>query len=120
MAYRLLVSGDRSSFTILAFDPATTTLRSTADYTAPYNASWVEPVSSHSNIDSLIGLSEGDDAGLLYSFEIDHTRKTCRITSQQPTLGAPAHCRFSTSDNRAEFLTLTIQSQSRLLKTIPQ
>ncbi|RAH72504.1 putative isomerase YbhE [Aspergillus aculeatinus CBS 121060] len=91
MHYKLLLSGDRADFTTLAFDLDKKKLSILANYAAPYNASWVEPVSSQGSVDQLLGLSEGDDAGLLYSFEVDHAHKACKITSQQPTLGAPGH-----------------------------
>lgn len=94
MQYRLLVSGDRDHFTTLDFDPSMKQLSILADYPAPFNASWVDPISSHSDIDYLFGLSEGEEAGSLYSFGINHTRGSCRVTSEQPTLGAPAHCRY--------------------------
>ena len=89
---RLLISGDRPHFTTLSFNPRTSTLSIDANYPGPYNASWVEPASSVVGVDRLIGLSEGEDAGLLFTFEINHAKKTFTITSQQPTLGAPAHC----------------------------
>ncbi|RSL96728.1 hypothetical protein CDV31_013332 [Fusarium ambrosium] len=91
MGPKLLLSGDRANFTTVAVDLEKGELKILANYPAPYNVSWAEPVSSHGNIDSLVGLSEGEEAGLLFSFEIDHAHETCRITSQQPTLGAPAH-----------------------------
>ncbi|RSL70402.1 hypothetical protein CEP53_001838 [Fusarium sp. AF-6] len=91
MQLMLLLSGDRANFTTVAVDLEKGELKVLANYPAPYNVSWAEPVSSHGNIDRLVGLSEGEEAGLLFTFEIDHAHKTCRITSQQPTLGAPAH-----------------------------
>ncbi|KFZ06244.1 hypothetical protein V501_07588 [Pseudogymnoascus sp. VKM F-4519 (FW-2642)] len=91
MQYRLLVSGDRDHFTTLAFDPSTKRLSILADYPAPFNASWVNPISLHNGIDYLVGLSEGEEAGSLYCFDINHARESCKITSEQPTLGAPAH-----------------------------
>ncbi|UPL04067.1 hypothetical protein LCI18_015001 [Fusarium solani-melongenae] len=87
----LLLSGDRANFTTVAVDFEKGELKVLANYPAPYNVSWVEPVSSHGNIDRLVGLSEGEEFGLLFTFEVDHAQETCRITSQQPTLGAPAH-----------------------------
>lgn len=90
----LLISGDRANFTTLTLDLEKTELSLVANYPAPENASWVEPASSHGDVDCLIGLSEGEDFGLLYTFEIDHAQKTCKITSQQPTLGAPGHCKW--------------------------
>lgn len=92
MHCKLLLSGDRADFTTLALDLDKKKLSILANYAAPYNASWIEPVSSQGSVDQLLGLSEGDDAGLLYSFEVDHAHKACKITSQQPTLGAPGHC----------------------------
>ena len=89
---KLLISGDRADFTTLSFDPSKKQLSVLANYAAPPNASWTERSSSHGSIDRLIGLSEGDESGLLYSFEIDHARKNCKITSQQPTLAAPGYC----------------------------
>ncbi|KAL4901550.1 hypothetical protein BDW74DRAFT_170019 [Aspergillus multicolor] len=91
MQHKLLVSGDRASFTTLSLDLTKKELNILAEYPAPYNASWVEPVSSQGSIDRSIGLSEGDESGLLYTFEIDHNAKTYSITSQQATLGAPGH-----------------------------
>ncbi|KAI8668541.1 hypothetical protein NCS55_00880300 [Fusarium keratoplasticum] len=87
----LLLSGDRANFTTVAVDFEKDELKVLANYPAPYNVSWAEPVSSHGNIDRLVGLSEGEESGLLFTFEVDHAKETCRITSQQPTLGAPAH-----------------------------
>jgi hypothetical protein len=95
MRYKLLVSGARDHFTTLAFDTSTKRLSILADYAAPFNVSWVEPITSNDGIDFLVGLSEVDDTGSLYSFAIDHLHKTCRVTSEQPTLGAPAHCRYT-------------------------
>jgi len=94
MSYKLLESGERADFTTLALDVDKNELRVLANYPAPYNASWVEPCKPNGRIDRLIGLSEGDESGLLYTFEVDHEREACRITSQQPTLGAPGHCKF--------------------------
>ncbi|OJJ02458.1 hypothetical protein ASPVEDRAFT_151102 [Aspergillus versicolor CBS 583.65] len=91
MSYKLLVSGERANFTTLALDVDKKELRLLANYPAPHNASWVEPCKSQGSTDRLIGLSEGEEAGLLYTFEVDHEREACRITSQQPTLGAPGH-----------------------------
>lgn len=88
----LLISGNRAHFTTLALDLEKKELSIVANYPAPTNASWVEPSSSDGDICRLVGLSEDDESGLLYTFEIDHAQKTCKITSQQPTLGAPAHC----------------------------
>jgi hypothetical protein len=93
MSCKLLLSGDRPTFTTLALDVAKKELRLLADYPAPFNASWVELVASQGSVDRLVGLSEGTESGLLYTFEIDHHRKACRTTSQQQTRGAPAHCK---------------------------
>ncbi|KAF4949923.1 hypothetical protein FSARC_13344 [Fusarium sarcochroum] len=82
----ILLSGDRANFTTLAVDLEKGEIEIVADYPAPENVSWVEPESSTGNIDRLIGLSEGEESGLLFTFEIDHSKKTCNITSQQPTL----------------------------------
>lgn len=87
----LLISGDRADFTTLALDVERKKLSLVANYPAPANASWVEPTSSHGDVDRLVGLSEGEESGLLYTFEINHAQKTCKITSQKPTLGAPGH-----------------------------
>lgn len=89
----LLISGDRANFTTLSLDVAKRQLSLVANYPAPENASWVEPASSHGDVDRLVGLLEGEESGLLYTFEIDHEQKRCKITSQQPTLGAPGHCK---------------------------
>ncbi|RSL45008.1 hypothetical protein CEP54_014454 [Fusarium duplospermum] len=91
MKPKLLLSGDRANFTTVAVDLEKGELKVLASHPAPYNVSWAEPVSSHENIHRLVGLSEGEESGLLFTFEIDHVQGTCRITSQQPTLGAPAH-----------------------------
>lgn len=92
MQHRLLISGQRSSFTTLSFHDESKQLNILAEYEAPSNASWVEPWSCKDNLTKSIGLSEGEDTGLLYTFEIDHEKQKCRITGQQPTRGAPAHC----------------------------
>lgn len=92
MKRTLLISGHRANFTTLSLDVDKSELSIAAEYPGPFNVSWVEPSSSQGNVDRLIGLSEGDDSGLLYTFEIDHARKRCNITSQKSTLGAPAHC----------------------------
>lgn len=92
MKHKLLISGLRANFTTLVFNPSEKEVNVSANYAAPVNASWVELVSSQGSVDRLVGLSEDDEQGLLYSFEIDHERKECNITSRQPTLGAPAHC----------------------------
>ncbi|KAJ9144538.1 hypothetical protein NKR23_g5969 [Pleurostoma richardsiae] len=91
MKRRLLVSGDRADFTTLTLDLDKKVLGVNANYPGPFNVSWVELSSSHGDVDRLVGLSEGIESGLLYTFEIDHSQKTCKITSQQTTLGAPAH-----------------------------
>ncbi|KAL4893489.1 putative isomerase YbhE [Aspergillus ambiguus] len=88
---KLLISGERADFTTLALDLDRKELSILANYAAPFNASWVELSSSQGSIDRLVGLSEGNESGLLYIFEIDHAQKTCKITSQQPTMGAPGH-----------------------------
>lgn len=95
MKHTLLISGNRGHFTTLTFAPDKGDLRVLAQYPAPFNASWIEPSSSQGGIDRLVGLSEGTESGSLYTFEIDHAQETCRITSQRPTLGAPAHCEHS-------------------------
>lgn len=92
MPLKLLISGDRAHFTTLAFDPNKQKLKTVAHYPAPYNVSWVEPMSLQGHVDRLVGLSEGEESGLLFTFEIDHKLRQCRMTSQEPTLGAPAHC----------------------------
>lgn len=97
MEQRILVSGERDNFTTLAFNSDQRRLSILANYEAPYNASWVELSSSEGGTDHLIGLSEGFESGLLYTFEIDHIEKTCKITSKQETLGAPAHCKSAPS-----------------------
>lgn len=95
MKSKLLISGERPNFTILEIDLAKKALYIVAHYAAPFNSSWIELSSSKGDIDFLIGLSEGVESGLLYTFEVDHGRKAFKITSQQPTLGAPGHCEFS-------------------------
>lgn len=93
MKRKLLISGDRTEFTTLEFDDSKLDLHVLGNYKAPHNASWIERISTNGNIDQLIGLSEGDERGLLYSFEVDHIHRTCTITSCLPTLGAPGHCK---------------------------
>lgn len=88
----LLLSGDRADFTTLSVDFEKGEIKIVANYPAPENVSWVEPESSSGSVDRLVALSEGEEYGLLFTLEIDHSQKTCNITSQQPTLGAPAHC----------------------------
>lgn len=88
----LLLSGNRATFTTLAVDLEKGEIKVVANYPAPENVSWVEPESSNGYVDRLIALSEVEESGLLITFEIDHSNKICNITSQQPTLGAPAHC----------------------------
>lgn len=95
MKQKLLVSGQRANLTTLVLDVDKGCLSTTAEYPGPFNVSWIEPSSSHGDIDRLIGLSEGTESGLLYTFEIDHRQKTFTFTSQKPTLGAPAHCKCS-------------------------
>ncbi|KAG6364508.1 hypothetical protein INS49_006109 [Diaporthe citri] len=87
----LLISGQRANFTTLSLDVDKRELSIVAECPGPFNVSWVEPLASHGDVDRLVGLSEGDESGLLYTFEIDHEQKTCNITSQKSTLGAPAH-----------------------------
>lgn len=95
MKVKLMVSGDRADFTTLELDLAKRELAILANYAAPFNASWVEPYSSQGSIDRMIGLSEGEESGTLFTLEIDHAQKTCSITSLQETLGAPGHCESS-------------------------
>ena len=90
MTRRLLLSGEREDFTILAFVADQLTVRS--HHKAPFNVSWTEHVCSVDGIDHFIGLSEGEESGLVFTFIIDVDNEECIITSQQPTLGAPAHC----------------------------
>lgn len=94
MKRKLLISGLRADFTTLSLDSDEKNLEILANYAAPFNASWIEHISSQGDVDNLYGLSEDDDAGLIYTFQIDHTQISCVITSQQPTLGAPAHCKY--------------------------
>lgn len=105
-----MISGERGDFTTLAFDPGNKELSVLANYAAPFNASWIEPFSSQGSIDRLIGLSEGVESGLLYSFEIDHAQKTCHITSQQSTFGAPGHCELALRQSLAVLLMSLGQS----------
>ncbi|KIR29558.1 hypothetical protein I309_01627 [Cryptococcus deuterogattii LA55] len=92
MGYRLIASGDRPTFTVLKFDPAHSALNLERNYPAPYNCSWLEKSpfrqQSDSAVDKLFGLSEGDEKGELFTFELDG--KGIKITSREPTLGAPA------------------------------
>lgn len=97
MERKILLSGDRDDFTVVAFDTDKQTLRVIANHPAPANASWIEPESEYGGVARFVGLSEGKADGLLYTFEIDHAKNTCKITSQQPTLGNPAHCEDQTT-----------------------
>lgn len=89
----LLISGDRADFTTLTLDINKRELSIVANYPSPFNVSWVELSSSLGAVDRFVGLSEGEESGLLYTFEIDHEKKSCKITSQKDTGGAPAHCK---------------------------
>nr|KIR46978.1 hypothetical protein I312_03874 [Cryptococcus bacillisporus CA1280] len=93
MGYRLIASGDRPTFTVLEFDPAHSALKLERNYPAPYNCSWLEKSpfrqQSDGTVDKLFALSEGDEKGELFTFELDG--KDIKITSREPTLGAPAH-----------------------------
>ncbi|KAK9466981.1 putative isomerase YbhE [Lipomyces arxii] len=91
MARKLLLSGERADFTVVDFDEGSKKLSIVANYPSPENASWVETTSTEGSVNRFIGLSGGLSVGSLYTFEIDHANDTCKITSQQPTLGAPAH-----------------------------
>lgn len=93
MAHKILVSGERANFTVLEFDSQTRNVVPIEDHVAPFNASWIEMSKTDGQIDRLFGLSEGEDSGLLYTFDVDHGQGTCQITSERPTLGAPAHCK---------------------------
>ena len=88
----LLLSGERSNLTVVEFDTDSHKLAVTAEYPAPFNVSWTEPLPSEEKLDHLVGLSEGEESGLIFTFDIDHGINTCEITRQQETLGAPAHC----------------------------
>lgn len=92
MKHTVLISGKRAGLTTLSFDPEKKQLDLVANYAGPFNVSWVEPSSSLGDISRLVGLSEGKESGLIYTFEIDHAKQACKTTSQRPTLGAPAHC----------------------------
>lgn len=93
MSYKLLISGDREEFTTLALDADAKKLSIIANYQAPYNVSWVERSSSCGDVDRLIGFSEGLEKGFIFTFDMDHSKSTFNYTSQQPCLGAPAHCK---------------------------
>ncbi|KAK2604478.1 hypothetical protein N8I77_007405 [Diaporthe amygdali] len=112
MKRTLLISGKRANFTTLVLDVDKKELSIVADYPGPFNVSWVEPSSSHGNVDCLIGLSEGDDSGLLYTFEIDHAQKVCKITSQKSTTGAPAH--FLGIVIHTRWVVITLRDRSAL------
>lgn len=92
MSRTLLLSGDRAEFSTLSFDTETKELTLLGSYAAPKNASWVEFLLSQGDTKHFIGLSETEDLGWLYSFEIDEAQKTCQITSREPTSGDPSHC----------------------------
>lgn len=93
MSRTLLLSGDRAEFSALCFDTKTKKVILLGSYAAPKNASWVEFLSSQGDTKHFIGLSETEDLGWLYSFEINEVQKTCQITSREPTSGDPAHCK---------------------------
>jgi hypothetical protein len=109
MKHKLLISGERADFTTLELDLEKKELRVLANYPAPFNASWIEPTSTKQSTDRLVGLSEGVESGLLFTFEIDHTAKACKITSQQPTLGAPGHCKPYSSSPLMSLVYLSIE-----------
>ncbi|KIW98254.1 uncharacterized protein Z519_01838 [Cladophialophora bantiana CBS 173.52] len=113
MEHTLLISGERAHFTRLALDLSKKELRVLDNYSSPFNASWVEFSSRKGSIDHLIGLSEGTESGLLYTFDIDHAQKRTKITSQQPTLGAPAHF-ITLRDNSALALSTYLGSSVAL------
>lgn len=96
MGYRLIASGDRPSFTVLEFDPVQSALKLEHNYPAPHNCSWLEKSpfrqESDGTVDKLFALSEGDEKGELFTFELDG--KDVKITSREPTLGAPAQCEY--------------------------
>ncbi|KAJ0104375.1 hypothetical protein J7T55_011159 [Diaporthe amygdali] len=117
MKRTLLISGKRANFTTLALDVNKKDLSIVADYPGPFNVSWVEPSSSHGDVDRLVGLSEGDDSGLLYTFEIDHAQKICNITSEKSTTGAPAH--FITLRDRSALALSTVLEDRRGLLYCP-
>ncbi|ODO10048.1 hypothetical protein I350_02273 [Cryptococcus amylolentus CBS 6273] len=89
---RLLISGDRSTFTTLQFDPVRRSLQVKHDYPAPYNCSWLEisPFARENGAawDKLFALSEGQEVGEVFTFELHG--EELEITSRAPTLGAPA------------------------------
>ncbi|KAI7783109.1 hypothetical protein LA080_012563 [Diaporthe eres] len=117
MKRTLLISGQRANFTTLSLDVDKRELSILAEYPAPYNVSWVEPWSSNGDVDRLIGLSEGTESGLLYTFEIDHARKRCNITSQKSTLGDPAH--FGTLHDRCALALSTTTRERSFFLTFP-
>ncbi|XDG05136.1 hypothetical protein ABKA04_004751 [Annulohypoxylon sp. FPYF3050] len=112
----LLISGDRANITTLSLDLEKRELSVVANYPAPKDSSWVELSSSKGNVDRLVGLSEDLVDGYLYTFEIDHERKTIKITSRQPTLGAPAH--FITLRDNSALALSTYLGQSLALYPI--
>ncbi|EAL20712.1 hypothetical protein CNBE0770 [Cryptococcus deneoformans B-3501A] len=92
MGYRLIASGDRPSFTVIEFDPAQSALKLEHNYPAPHNCSWLEKSpfrqENDGTVDKLFALSEGDEKGELFTFELHG--EDVKITSREPTLGAPA------------------------------
>ncbi|KAI0891436.1 putative isomerase YbhE [Annulohypoxylon nitens] len=112
----LLISGDRANITTLSLDLEKKELSVVANYPAPKDSSWVELSSSKGNVDRLVGLSEDLLDGYLYTFEIDHERKIIKITSRQPTLGAPAH--FITLRDNSALALSTYLGQSLALYPI--
>ncbi|KAI1439933.1 putative isomerase YbhE [Annulohypoxylon stygium] len=112
----LLISGDRANITTLSLDLEKKELSVVANYPAPKDSSWIELSSSKGNVDGLVGLSEDLVDGYLYTFEIDHERKIIKITSRQPTLGAPAH--FITLRDNSALALSTYLGQSLALYPI--
>lgn len=96
MGYRLIASGDRPSFTVIEFDPAQSALKLEHNYPAPHNCSWLEKSpfrqENDGTVDKLFALSEGDEKGELFTFELHG--EDVKITSREPTLGAPAQCEY--------------------------
>ncbi|KAI1086674.1 putative isomerase YbhE [Rostrohypoxylon terebratum] len=112
----LLISGDRANITTLSLDLEKKELSVAANYPAPKDSSWIDLTFSTGNVDRLVGLSEDLIEGQLYTFQIDHDRKTFKITSQQPTLGAPAH--FITLHDKSALALSTYLGQSLALYPI--
>ncbi|CBF70190.1 predicted protein [Aspergillus nidulans FGSC A4] len=108
MSYRLLLPGDRPTFTILALD--------VAKRNCAFSPT-IQPIQCLLGRASCLARecrpSRRALSGLLYTFEIDHAQKACRTTSQQQTQGAPAHYYGTSSNAGLERLLLVVMLRAR-------